>query len=69
MTTRSIRIPEELDARLVAFAAANHISVNSAIVRTVENALDRFAQETAIAEAANDVFARRGELFRRLADA
>ncbi len=69
MTTRSIRIPDEIDARLVAFAEANHISVNAAIVRTVEESLARFAQENAIAEAADDVFARRRELFERLADA
>ncbi|HEX6471869.1 MAG TPA: Arc family DNA-binding protein [Streptosporangiaceae bacterium] len=68
MTTRSVRIPDELDARLVAFAEANHLSVNSAIVRTVEEALDRDARESTIAKAADDVFHRRRELFRRLAD-
>jgi predicted transcriptional regulator len=68
MTTRSIRIPDELDSRLVKFAHANHISVNAAIVRTVEQALDRLDQEIAIADATDDVFARRRELFRRLAD-
>jgi predicted transcriptional regulator len=69
MTTRSVRIPDELDARLAAFAEAKHVSMNSAIVRAVEETLARDAQETAIAAAGDDVFNRRGKLFERLADA
>ena len=69
MTTRSVRIPDEIDRKFAAFAEAKHISVNSAIVRAMEATLARDAQETAIARASDDVFARRGELFERLADA
>jgi predicted transcriptional regulator len=68
MTTRSIRIPDELDRKLVSVAEAEHISVNALIVRAVEQTINRLAHEITIAQAADEVFARRGELFRRLAD-
>lgn len=68
MTTRSVRIPDELDARLTAMAAEDHISVNSAIVRALDEVLTRRSQEAAIADAADQVFADRKELFERLAD-
>jgi predicted transcriptional regulator len=68
MTTRSIRIPDALDRKLVKFAEANHISVNAVLVRAAEQMLNRLAHEATIAQAADDVFARRGELFERLAD-
>lgn len=68
MTTRSIRFPDALDQKLVVAAEAQHISVNAFIVRSVEQTLNRLAHEIAITQAADDVFARRGELFRRLAD-
>ncbi|MEV5823999.1 toxin-antitoxin system HicB family antitoxin [Spirillospora sp. NPDC052242] len=68
MTTRSVRIPDELDAKLVELAAADHISVNSAIVRALDEVVARRTQESAIAEAADLVFEDRKELFRRLAD-
>ncbi|HEU5159149.1 MAG TPA: hypothetical protein VFU43_19290 [Streptosporangiaceae bacterium] len=68
MTTRSVRIPDDLDQRLVEYAEASHMSINAVIVRAVEQTLDRLAHEITIAQAADDVFARRGELFRRLAD-
>jgi len=69
MTTRSIRIPDEIDARLVSFAESKHISVNSAVVRAVEEMMTRDAQADAVTAAADEVFARRAELFDRLADA
>jgi predicted transcriptional regulator len=69
MTTSSVRIPDELHARLVAFAKAKHISTNSAIVSLVEDGLARDAQAAAIAKASDDIFTRRRELFERLADA
>ncbi|MGH3239393.1 MAG: Arc family DNA-binding protein [Spirillospora sp.] len=68
MTTRSVRIPDELDEQLVAMAEADHISVNSAIVRALDEVIIRRSQESAIAEAADVVFTERKELFKRLAD-
>ncbi|MBE1531010.1 toxin-antitoxin system HicB family antitoxin [Actinomadura algeriensis] len=68
MTTRSVRIPDELDAALVELAAADHISINSAIVRALDEVVARRTQEAAIAEAADLVFEDRKELFKRLAD-
>ncbi|MFF5258407.1 Arc family DNA-binding protein [Actinomadura viridis] len=69
MTTRSIRIPDEIDARLVAFAEARHTSVNSAIIRAVEEMMTRAAHQEAVTAATDEVFERRAELFERLADA
>ncbi|WP_344592883.1 Arc family DNA-binding protein [Actinomadura vinacea] len=69
MTTRSVRIPDDIDARLVAFAESKHISVNSALVQAVEEMMTRDAQADAVTAAADEVFARRQELFERLADA
>lgn len=68
MTARSVRIPDDLDAKLTAMAAEEHISVNSAIVRALDEVLTRRSQEAAIANAADQVFAERKELFKRLAD-
>ncbi|TDC58116.1 toxin-antitoxin system HicB family antitoxin [Actinomadura sp. KC345] len=68
MTTRSVRIPDELDAKLAAMAAEDHISVNSAIIRALDEVLTRRSQEAAITAAADQVFADRTELFNRLAD-
>jgi predicted transcriptional regulator len=69
MTTRSVRIPDEIDSRLVSFAESKHMSVNSAIVRAVEEMMTRDAQQEAVSAAADEVFARRADLFDRLADA
>jgi predicted transcriptional regulator len=68
MTTRSIRIPDDIDERLVAFAAEEHVSVNSAIVRALDEVLARHAQDSAVAAATDLVFTAREELFQRLAD-
>lgn len=68
MTTRSVRIPDEMDAKLVEMAADDHVSINSAIVRSLDEVLTRRSQEAAIAEAADLVFEDRKKLFKRLAD-
>lgn len=68
MTTRSVRIPDELDAKLTALAEAEHISVNSAIVRAVNEMVMLRAREIAVAQVTDHVFARHKRLFERLAD-
>ncbi|NVI91911.1 hypothetical protein [Actinomadura sp. BRA 177] len=68
MSTRSIRFPDELDAPLAALAEEDRISVNTAVVRAVEDTIARRSQESAIANAADLVFGKRAELFKRLAD-
>ncbi|GAA4133383.1 Arc family DNA-binding protein [Actinomadura keratinilytica] len=68
MTTRSVRIPDDIDERLVALAKSEHTSVNSILVQAAEELLARRAQEAAISAATEEVFARREGLFRRLAD-
>ncbi|WP_067483373.1 hypothetical protein [Actinomadura hibisca] len=68
MNTRSVRIPEEIDAELVALAEAEHSSVNSLLVRAAQEMITRHRQEAAIASAADEVFTRRAKLFERLAE-
>ncbi|QFG24348.1 ribbon-helix-helix protein, CopG family [Actinomadura sp. WMMB 499] len=40
MVIRTVHIPDELDAKLVELAAADRVSVNTAIVRALETWLE-----------------------------
>jgi predicted transcriptional regulator len=68
MNTRSVRLPDEIDADLIALAEAEHSSVNSLLVRAAQEMITHRRQETAVSSAADKVFARRAGLFGRLAD-
>ncbi|WP_131741453.1 toxin-antitoxin system HicB family antitoxin [Actinomadura roseirufa] len=69
MTTRSVRIPPEIDGILTKAAEAEHISVNAAIVQAVQTwalAREHRAHVQAITA---QVMAEDAALLERLADA
>ena len=68
MTTLSLRLPDEVHAKLVALAAAEHISLNAALVQAAEQWIARRAQEAVFTAAMDKVFEEDAALFRRLAD-
>ncbi|MFI6996981.1 ribbon-helix-helix domain-containing protein [Nocardia sp. NBC_01503] len=67
--TMSVRFPDETKARLEQAAEASHISANAAVVQAVEQWAAQQTRAALVAEAADEVFARRAGLFKRLADA
>ncbi|MFC0037924.1 Arc family DNA-binding protein [Actinomadura rayongensis] len=68
MATLSVRLPDELSERLTAYSRSKHSSANSTIIHALDRFLTEEAQADVVATAADEVFARRAELFDRLAD-
>ncbi|WP_019629449.1 toxin-antitoxin system HicB family antitoxin [Actinomadura atramentaria] len=66
MTTRSIRIPDELDAALVALAEAEHVSINTEIIRAVEERVRAQAHRARVRSVMAEVMAEDAELLTRL---
>jgi predicted transcriptional regulator len=69
MTTRSVRIPDEIDRALTAAAEAEHISVNAAIVQAVQDWAQLRDHRARVRAVAAQVMAEDDKLLRRLADA
>jgi predicted transcriptional regulator len=69
MTTRSIRIPDEIDALLIKAADEEHISVNSAVVQAVEEWTRLRTHRARVQAITAQVIAEDAELLDRLADA
>lgn len=69
MTTRSIRIPDEIDKLLVEVAEEEHISVNAAVVQSVEEWARVRRHRAEVRTAMAQVMAEDAELLDRLADA
>ncbi|HZB31574.1 MAG TPA: hypothetical protein VE465_15555 [Streptosporangiaceae bacterium] len=68
MTTRSIRIPDALDRKLVKVAETEHISLNSAVVQAVETWVRQHQHRSRVQEITAQVMAEDQNLLRRLAD-
>ncbi|WP_106399912.1 toxin-antitoxin system HicB family antitoxin [Actinocorallia populi] len=68
MTTLSLRLPDEVHARLVAVAEAEHISLNAALVQAAEQWIAQRARQAVFTAAVDKVFEEDAALFRRLAD-
>jgi predicted transcriptional regulator len=68
MTTRSIRIPDALDRKLVTVAETEHISLNSAIVQAVESWVRQHQHRSRVQEITAQVMAEDQDLLQRLAD-
>jgi predicted transcriptional regulator len=68
MTTRSIRIPDALDRKLVEVAETEHISLNSAVVQAVESWVRLHQHRSRVQEITAQVMAEDQSLLRRLAD-
>jgi predicted transcriptional regulator len=68
MTTRSIRIPDALDRKLVTVAEAEHISLNSAIVQAVDSWVRQHQHRSRVQEITAQVMAEDQDLLQRLAD-
>jgi predicted transcriptional regulator len=69
MTTRSIRIPDEIDKLLVEVAEEEHISVNAAVVQSVEEWARVRRHRSEVRTVMAQVMAEDAELLDRLADA
>jgi predicted transcriptional regulator len=69
MTTRSVRIPEEIDDLLTATAAAEHISVNAAIIQAVHDWVQLREHRARVRAITAQVMAEDAGLLQRLADA
>jgi predicted transcriptional regulator len=69
MTTRSVRIPDEIDSLLVRAAEAEHISINAAIVQAVEQWAQARDHRARVRAVTAEVMAEDAELLSRLADA
>jgi hypothetical protein len=69
MTTRSVRIPQQVDELLVEAAEAEHISVNAAIVQAVESWVHTREHRARVRALTAQVMAEDAELLDRLADA
>jgi predicted transcriptional regulator len=68
MTTRSIRIPDALDRKLVSVAESEHISLNSAVIQAVESWVRQHQHRSRIQEITAQVMAEDENLIRRLAE-
>jgi uncharacterized protein (DUF1778 family) len=69
MTTRSIRIPDDIDALLVQAAEEDHISVNTAVVQAVEEWTRMRTHRARVRAVTAQVMAEDADLLDRLADA
>lgn len=69
MTTRSVRIPDEIDLALTRAAEAEHISVNSAIIQAVQSWTETREHRARIRAVTAQVMAEDSALLDRLADA
>lgn len=69
MTTRRIRLPDEIDLALSRAAEAEHISVNSAIVQAVESWTETREHRARIRALTAQVMAEDSALLDRLAGA
>ncbi|WP_285495059.1 Arc family DNA-binding protein [Actinomadura sp. NBRC 104425] len=68
MTTRSVRIPDDIDELLVRTAEAEHISINAAIVQAVEQWAQARDHRARVQAVVAEVMAEDANLLRRLAD-
>jgi predicted transcriptional regulator len=68
MTTRSIRIPDALDRKLVSVAETEHISLNSAVIQAVESWVRQHHHRSRVQEITAQVMSEDQGLLRRLAD-
>ncbi|WP_344895874.1 hypothetical protein [Actinomadura meridiana] len=69
MTTRSVRIPDEVDSLLVDAAEAEHLSINAAIVQAVDNWARAQRHRAQVRAITTQVMAEDAGLLSRLADA
>ncbi|CAM4402940.1 toxin-antitoxin system HicB family antitoxin [Nocardia ninae] len=74
MTTKpttpvTLRLPNDVHARVAALAEAAHISLNAALVQAAELWATERAHGQIVAYAVDDVMTRRSELLARLRDA
>jgi predicted transcriptional regulator len=69
MTTRSVRIPDEIDDLLTRTAEAEHISVNAAIVQAVQSWAEMHEHRAHVRAITAQVMAEDADLLRRLGDA
>ncbi|PXX66821.1 HicB-like protein involved in pilus formation [Nocardia tenerifensis] len=65
----TLRLPNDVHARVSALAEADHISLNAALVQAAELWATERARGQIVAYAVDDVMARRSELLARLRDA
>jgi predicted transcriptional regulator len=65
----NVRIPEELDRRLEAVAAAEHMSKNALLLQGAKLVIERHERRKQLEEGLNFVLTRDRELLERLADA
>ena len=65
----TVRIPEELDARLDAIAAAEHVSKHALLLQGARLVADRHGRARQVDEALDFVLAHDAALLERLADA
>lgn len=68
MTTLSLRLPDEVHAKLTAVAESEHISLNAALIQAAEQWIAQRTQQAVFAAAMDKVFEEDTALFRRLAD-
>nr|BFE30613.1 hypothetical protein GCM10010200_028640 [Actinomadura rugatobispora] len=69
MTTRSVRIPDDIDALLIKAAQEEHISVNAAVVQAVEEWARMRGHRARVRAVTAQVMAEDAALLDRLADA
>lgn len=65
----TLRLPEELDARLEQLAAARHTSKHALIVEAISSFVDTEGKTARVADIAGGVRSRYAELLQRLEDA
>lgn len=68
MRTMSVRLPDDVHARLADMAKARHMSVNAAIAQAAEQWITTQAREQLVQAAVDRVFDEDADLFDRLAD-
>lgn len=69
MRTMSVRLPDDVHARLADMAKARHMSINAAIAQAAEQWITTQAREQLVQAAVDRVFDEDVDLFARLADA
>ncbi|MFD6463800.1 toxin-antitoxin system HicB family antitoxin [Streptomyces roseolus] len=68
MTTISVRLPDDIHARITAAAEADHISVNSALVQAAEAWVDAQSQRAASRLMVQQIMTEDAELLAMLGD-
>ncbi|MET8870411.1 toxin-antitoxin system HicB family antitoxin [Nocardia sp. NPDC004278] len=68
MTTISVRLPDEIHARITAAAEADHISVNSALVQAAEAWVEAQTQRARSRALMREIMIEDAELLARLGD-